>query len=141
MKFDDNLIRMMNQIGYFLRSKGVHLAALNVFDALHAFQPTRSYPILGRAFVYAEMGEFRKAERDFHTVLARQPGHSLAEACLGLTQLHLGYANWRAPVMRALVSQDDNGGQVLAEGVLKAANSRSPASSRRSTMDRLNRHR
>ncbi|MDR6504022.1 lipoprotein NlpI [Burkholderia ambifaria] len=141
MNYDENLIRMMNQIGYFLRSKGLYQAALSVFDALHAFHPTRSYPILGRAFAYAELGDFRNAERDFRAVLVRQPGHSLAEACLGLAQLHCGYANWRAPVLRAMASRDDNGGQVVAEGILTAANSRSPVSVRRSTLDRLNRHR
>jgi tetratricopeptide (TPR) repeat protein len=137
--FDDELTRTINQIGYFLRSKGLYTEARAVFDSLAKYQPDRIYPLLGRALVNAEQERYREAEQDLRLVLAREPGHSFAVAYLALTLRYLGNPNWRSMLTTASRMNDDNGGQIIAANFLRVLEQSVVQPREMSTLSRLNR--
>jgi hypothetical protein len=116
--YDQNTIQLINLIGYFLRKQKKFDAAARVFDALQCFQPEHSYHQLGHGLVCAEQGNFDEAQRRLRRVLASQPGHSFAMACLGLAMLHSGHPGWRDPMVQATQSNDGFGGKNMANEIL-----------------------
>jgi len=117
--FEPTTIQLINRIGYFLRKQGEYEAAERVFRALERFQPEFVYPVLGRALTYAVQGKNSQAVPAFEQVLVRRPTHSFALACLGVARLQNKQGNWRAPLEKAALIDDEHGGQAIARELLQ----------------------
>ncbi|HDR9511850.1 hypothetical protein C5615_36585 [Burkholderia cepacia] len=118
--YDPKIVKLANQIGYFLRKKGQFDAALRVFRSLQRMQPDHAYPHMGQALVYAEQGNMDEAKLHLQLVLSRHPNHSLALACLGIAMLlQDSNSNWQDPLSRAADIDDEMGGKSVAQEFLR----------------------
>jgi predicted Zn-dependent protease len=61
MKVEIELLRLLVEIGFLAESRGMLFEAETIFEGVSKYRPNSAYPLIGKASVIMNKGEFKEA--------------------------------------------------------------------------------